>query len=370
MSRKRIAIACQGGGSQCAFVAGALRTLLAQRIQDRFKIVGLSGTSGGALTAALAWVGLLEEARGNGTPGKDRITAFWNDLTAQTPVEEFFDGLCVQLVRMVEGGMLPSVASSPSSLQFRFWSQATARMVARPSFTNLRALILGHLDFATLPGLVQPGSPVLLVGAADVLAGTFKVFSSMRDEIKVESLLASASIPNLFPATWVDGHAYWDGIFSSNPPITSFLRRNQMGSGPLPEEIWIIQVNRSQHATIPARPGDIFDRRNQLSGNLSLQHEIELIEVVNLLVSEDALTERFRARSGIDTSEPIKVRFLRMSPALQEGLDYPSKLSRQPAHIARLLADGDAQAQVFLRDLQEQERQPEPPIEELPAATH
>ena len=30
MSGKRIAIACQGGGSQCAFVAGALGTLLAQ----------------------------------------------------------------------------------------------------------------------------------------------------------------------------------------------------------------------------------------------------------------------------------------------------------------------------------------------------
>ena len=55
MPRKRIAIACQGGGSQCAFVAGALKTLFAQGVQNRFKIVGLSGTSGGALTAALAW---------------------------------------------------------------------------------------------------------------------------------------------------------------------------------------------------------------------------------------------------------------------------------------------------------------------------
>ena len=59
MDRKRIAIACQGGGSQCAFVAGALKTLFASRIDERFQIVGLSGTSGGAFTAALAWLGLL-----------------------------------------------------------------------------------------------------------------------------------------------------------------------------------------------------------------------------------------------------------------------------------------------------------------------
>jgi hypothetical protein len=42
MSRKRVTIACQGGGSQCAFVAGALKTLLTPRVQDRFQVVGLS----------------------------------------------------------------------------------------------------------------------------------------------------------------------------------------------------------------------------------------------------------------------------------------------------------------------------------------
>ena len=55
MSRRRIAIACQGGGSQCAFVAGALDELFSHGVQDRYDIVGLSGTSGGALTAAVAW---------------------------------------------------------------------------------------------------------------------------------------------------------------------------------------------------------------------------------------------------------------------------------------------------------------------------
>ena len=65
MNGKRIAIACQGGGSQCAFVAGALKTLFARGVHDRFEIVGLSGTSGGAITAALAWIGLLKQAHGD-----------------------------------------------------------------------------------------------------------------------------------------------------------------------------------------------------------------------------------------------------------------------------------------------------------------
>jgi predicted acylesterase/phospholipase RssA len=58
MARTPVAVACQGGGSQCAFVAGALKTLFGARIQDRYQIVGLSGTSGGAFTAALeTWQG-------------------------------------------------------------------------------------------------------------------------------------------------------------------------------------------------------------------------------------------------------------------------------------------------------------------------
>src|SRR4029077_21188999 len=79
MDRKRIAIACQGGGSQCAFIARALKVLFARGIQERFEIVGSSGTSGGALTASVAWYGLLKRAQGDRTPPEDRVIALWND---------------------------------------------------------------------------------------------------------------------------------------------------------------------------------------------------------------------------------------------------------------------------------------------------
>jgi NTE family protein len=351
LSRKRIAIACQGGGSQCAFVAGALKTLLAQGLHRRFQIVGLSGTSGGAITAALAWFELLEQARGIRPALGDRIIACWKDLAAQTPQEIALDQFCIQVLRLVERGLLPSFASSPSSLQFRLWSQSMARLIGRPEFTDLRALLLKHIDFEALPSLVGPDSPVLLVGACDVVEGSFKIFSSVHREIRVESLLASAAVPNLFPAVWVDGHAYWDGIFSSNPPLVALQQKAFMGKHMLAEEIWIIQVNRSRSESVPELPSDIFDRRNHLAGNLSLQHELEMIGLVNVLLQERALTDHFRSRVGLDMTEPVTVRFLRMSEALQHGLDYPSKLSRQPGHISSLIADGEAQAHAFLAAL-------------------
>jgi predicted acylesterase/phospholipase RssA len=54
--RKRVAIACQGGGSHTAFTAGALKRLMGD---DRYEVVALSGTSGGAICAFLAWYALV-----------------------------------------------------------------------------------------------------------------------------------------------------------------------------------------------------------------------------------------------------------------------------------------------------------------------
>ncbi|HTB57398.1 MAG TPA: patatin-like phospholipase family protein [Polyangia bacterium] len=351
MSSKRVAIACQGGGSQCAFVAGALKTLFGRGVQDRFRIVGLSGTSGGALTAALAWTGLLLRAKGDRRPIEDRIIACWKDLSAQTPREVLLDGVCTQMVRLAEHGLLPTIASSPSSLQFRLWAQAASRMIGRPEFTDLRALVMKHIDFEALPTLLDAESPTLLLGAGDILEGSFKIFSSALGEISIDSVLASAAIPNLFPAVQVDGHAYWDGIFASNPPVISFLRAPLMGKGKVPDEIWIIQVNRTKREGIPEAPSEISDRRNDLAGNLSLQHELEVIDMVNMLLQEGALTPGFRSRFGLDTTERITVRFIRMSQELQETLDYPSKMSRLPAHIDRLIADGELQAAAFLSEM-------------------
>ena len=59
-ARPRVAIACQGGGSHTAFTAGVLERLLQPERLEEYDVVGLSGTSGGAVCATLAWVALVE----------------------------------------------------------------------------------------------------------------------------------------------------------------------------------------------------------------------------------------------------------------------------------------------------------------------
>src|SRR4030095_5405006 len=73
----RVAIACQGGGSHAAFAAGVLVHLLGDRQRERFRLAALSGTSGGAMCAALAWRGLVASGPEEATR---RLVRFWRDL--------------------------------------------------------------------------------------------------------------------------------------------------------------------------------------------------------------------------------------------------------------------------------------------------
>ena len=69
--RTRVAIACQGGGSHTAFTAGVLQGALAKLPAD-VEVVALSGTSGGAICAALAWDALVRGEPAAGDPHSDR----------------------------------------------------------------------------------------------------------------------------------------------------------------------------------------------------------------------------------------------------------------------------------------------------------
>src|SRR3954462_2962799 len=77
-----VAIAFQGGGSHAAFGAGVIHRLLEDDGQ-LFRLHALSGTSGGAVNAVLAWSGLLHGgARTGVAEAQRRLQGMWEDLGA------------------------------------------------------------------------------------------------------------------------------------------------------------------------------------------------------------------------------------------------------------------------------------------------
>ncbi|MGL5081947.1 MAG: patatin-like phospholipase family protein [Microcoleaceae cyanobacterium] len=353
--RTKIAIACQGGGSHAAFTAGALQALFENNIQDRYEIVSLSGTSGGALGAALVWYALK---RGEDPVG--RLTAFWKDNTAQTSQEIFFNSFVISTLELTGKGLLPQFVVSPASKALKGW-MSLATMGLRDRFTNFQELLEAHIDFKEIAcSEVKQEAPILLMGAVNILSGKLWMFNSSREPIKVEHILASCAIPNIFPAVEIGNDAYWDGIFSDNPPITELIDPANVGAANIPQEIWVIKLNPTHRDSIPVQPDDILDRRNELEGNVSLFQSLRSVERLNDLLLGGAYKEEFLESIGI--REPIKIPrsfvdlddkpyyipFIEMSSDVQNSLNYESKLDRSPKFINHLIEDGKKQAKEFL----------------------
>lgn len=354
--KTKIAIACQGGGSHAAFTAGALQALFESGIQDQFEIVGLSGTSGGALGAALTWYAMKKGEN----PVAQRLLDFWQDNTAQTYQEQLFNSFAIKTLEYTSKGLLPQFNLGPTSPTLKNW-MSFATLGLRSRFTNFQELLEAHIDFDEIAAWgPQTQAPVLLLGACNIRTGKLWMFNSSQEPIKVEHILASCAIPNLFAAVQIGEDAYWDGIFSDNPPITELIDPKYVGRDNLPQEIWVIKLNPTRRETVPVEPDDILDRRNELEGNISLFQSLQSVETLNNLLLKGAYRDEFLEelgirepvripRSFIDLEDkPYYIPFIEMSDHLQKSLNYESKLDRSPERINQLMEDGRLQAKRFL----------------------
>lgn len=360
--KTKVAIACQGGGSHAAFTAGVLQAWFEDNVQDQFEIVSISGTSGGALCAALIWYALK---RGD-QPVQQRLLDFWEDNTAQTYPERLFNDLAIKNLELTSRGILPQWNISPASPLLKQWT-SIATLGLRSRFTNFPELLETHINFAEIASWgVQPEPPILLLGASNILTGKLWKFNSAVEAIRVEHILASCAIPNLFAAVQIGDDAYWDGIFSDNPPIVSLIEPRTVGTDNVPDEIWVIKLNPTRRDSIPLEIDDILDRRNELEGNVSLFQSLRTVETLNDLILRGAFKAEYLQE--LETSAPIRIPkafqeledkpyhipLIEMSPELQKSLNYESKLDRSPARITQLMNDGKHQGRKFLSTRRQQ----------------
>jgi len=113
MATTKIAIACQGGGTHTAFTAGVFKHLFENHIHDRYRIVGLTSTSGGAVCATLLLYGLLKAAKGGSEPPYQPLIDFWYANTPQSPEEAMFGMTTDVLLQVAESGRVPILPSNP-----------------------------------------------------------------------------------------------------------------------------------------------------------------------------------------------------------------------------------------------------------------
>ena len=320
----RVAIACQGGGSHTAFTAGVLRRLFSAWPEDH-ELVGISGTSGGAFNALAAWYGLVT---GDETKAAGLLDSLWADLAADTPAERLANDWLVNTTRWYNFG-LPSASLSPYANPF-----------ARMGQEQIAEMLESHIDFEAISDLCTPDAPKLVVGTVDVNGGVFETF--VDEEVTARAVLASAAVPELFPAVELHGHAHWDGLFSQNPPVMDLMT---VSADRKPDELWVIQINPQEREETPRSLVDIADRRNELAGNISLNQELRFIRWINRWIEAGHLPTESFSRTAVR----------RIS--LGSGYGHSTKLDRDPEFIEELVATGEERADEFLAALTHSERE-------------
>lgn len=247
---RTLGLCLSGGGARGAFQVGVYERLLRDPRFARGPVV-LSGTSAGAINAALIAAGKSPR----------EMMAFWNGIADDPPVVAsplFFHSLVRTMLRLsVEELRLWFTA--PGRTLWPFLQRARNHLPPRPG--GALALLVEYLLTARfelvsklLEGIREPfvadtgrlrarlveefGGEVvphngrrLAINTVDAHTGQVVRYVTARtrftrspdyivvDAITVDMILASASIPLLFPPVEIDGRWLWDGGLLVNTPL-------------------------------------------------------------------------------------------------------------------------------------------------------
>jgi NTE family protein len=268
INSKKINLALQGGGAHGAYTWGALDRLLEE---DRLIIEGISGTSAGAMNAAMLVNGYMQ---GGNEGAKAALADFWRRISDaafysplhKNPIERMLTGWNMDL--------------SPSYHFFDLLSRVFSPYELNPlDYNPMRQILEDVLDTEALSACSKIK---LYISATHVGSGQARVFHC--DEITVDVLMASTCIPFLFKAVVIDGEEYWDGGYMGNPAIWPLIYNCDS------EDVVLIQINPLHKDIMPRTASEIINRLNEITFNSSLTAEMRAISFVSKLIREGKIS--------------------------------------------------------------------------------
>ncbi|HEV2546895.1 MAG TPA: patatin-like phospholipase family protein [Stellaceae bacterium] len=263
--KRAVNLALQGGGAHGAFTWGVLDRLLED---DRLVIEGISGTSAGAINAAVLAQGFL---KGGAAGARAALDSFWHRLSQ------------IGWLSPVHRGWLEramgtwNLDASPSAVLVDELSRLVSPYQLNPlNLSPLRELLAAMLDWTALNAA---DAIKLYITATNVETGKARIFS--RHELTLDALLASACLPQIFQAVIIDGEPYWDGGYMGNPSIWPLIYN--CGS----RDVIVVEVNPLTRKGVPRTAAEITNRLNEITFNASLMREMRAIAFVERLVEAD-----------------------------------------------------------------------------------
>jgi NTE family protein len=219
-STRDLALVMSGGGARAAYQVGLLR-FLARRFPELHAPI-LTGVSAGAINA-----GFLAARPGILSSKVDELTELWSTLTADQVFKVDTFSLARNVMRtgikLVTGGVI----ASPGTHALVDTSPLRALLAARIGDADgaLRGLdqnlAAGHIRaVAITTSSYSTGQSVTWVQGRDVDAWERAHRKSFPSTLRVDHVMASASLPIFFPAVQIDGHWYGDGGIRLTAPLS------------------------------------------------------------------------------------------------------------------------------------------------------
>ncbi|MGC1577092.1 MAG: patatin-like phospholipase family protein [Beijerinckiaceae bacterium] len=250
-------LALQGGGSHGAFTWGVLDRLLEE---PRLKVEAISGTSAGAMNAAVLVSGFMQ---GGAEGARTALEAYWRlvaDAARFSPLQRS------PIDRLMNRWTLDT---SPGYLTMDLMSRVVSPYSLNPLGVNpISDILRQSIDFAHL----GEATIKLFITATNVHTGRGRVFRNK--EITPDVLLASACLPTMFQAIEIDGEPYWDGGFAGNPTITPLVRESDA------HDTILVQINPRVRRDTPRTASEILNRLNEISFNAPLMKELRMIALL------------------------------------------------------------------------------------------
>ncbi len=312
-----IDLALQGGGAHGAFTWGVLDRLL-EEPEPQLRIEGISGTSAGAMNAAVL-------AHGHAASGYQGAKAALEDFWQRVSRAAMFSPFRRTPLDIMMGRW--TLDNSPIFVALDLAARVFSPYDLNPRGANpMRDILAECVDFARLGQ-----SPIrLFVTATNVRTGRGRVFRNA--EITPEVLLASACLPTMFQAIEIDGEPYWDGGYVGNPTITPLVRECAAS------DTILIQVNPIERPGTPRSAREILDRLNEVSFNSPLMKELRLIAVLRQVANA----------GDCEGARWAGMRIHRIASGMMTELGYSSKLNAEWEFFCMLRDEGRRCAQAFL----------------------
>jgi NTE family protein len=310
-----IDLALQGGGSHGAFTWGVLDRLLEE---PRFRIAAISGTSAGAMNAAVLADGWTD---GGADGARAALEKYWGAVSRAAAFSPLQRSPLDRL--MGRWSLDTSPAYVATDLMTRLLSPYDLNPLA---FHPLRKILNDSIDFERLAN----SSIKLFVTATRVRTGRGRIFRN--GEITADVLLASACLPTMFRAVEIEGEAYWDGGYAGNPTITPLVRESDA------HDTLLVQINPAERPEIPRSAAEILNRLNEISFNSPLAKELRMIAVL-----------REVADPGHGEGERwAKMRTHRIQSDMLAEFGASSKLNAEWAFLGKLRDEGRRAAGEFI----------------------